>query len=131
MGKFVKCGYDNWLEDKAKKTARTDEKMISDSECFGINRVVPRNRDDMWDKLFDGEKDHNKEVSIGKPEKIVALILMHIVYPGKKGEIDEYFDRAVNEFARKMKWPMEVGKYNLSADSNGKQNGLTSTPRRM
>ena len=55
---------------------------------------------------------------------------MHIVYPGKKGEIDEYFDRAVIKFARKTKWPMKVGKYNLSPNINGRQNGLTSIAKK-
>ena len=88
FSKFVKRGYNNWLESKAAEAAKTADERISDIKCFGFNRVVPRTRDDMWDKLFDGGKDHNKEASIGKPEKMVALILMHIVFPGKLGEID-------------------------------------------
>ena len=92
--------------------------------------MVPRNRNDMWDELFDGGKDHNKEASIGKPEKMVALILMHIVFPGKLGENDMFFDQAVNAFAKKMELPVEVGKYNLSANSYGRQNGLTGIAKK-
>ena len=50
---------------------------------------------------------------------MVALILMYIVFPGKKGEVDTFFDQAANAFAKKMEWPVKVGKYNLSANSHG------------
>ena len=90
FAKFVKCGHDNWLASKAPEAAKTGDERISDIECFGFNRMVPRTKDEMWDELWDGGKDHNKEAAIGKPEKMVAFILMYIVFPAKQGEIDVF-----------------------------------------
>ena len=90
---YVKCAYDNWLGEKAAEAAETGDKRISDRECFGFNRMVPRNGNDMRELLWDGGKDHNKEAANGNPVLLVALILMYIVYPGKLGEIDSFLTR--------------------------------------
>ena len=60
----------------------------------------------------------------------MALILMYIVFPCKLREIDSFFDRAVNAFAKLMGWTMEVGTYNLSVNSYGHQNGLTGVAKK-